>query len=292
VVTKIILEMGCNHNGDLNIAKRMIDDAKKLNVYGVKFQKRNLEVLPDRIKNLPRKDEKNSFGKTYYEHRKVLEFNLEQIKILKRYAESLGLIFSVSVFDEESMKEMIYQAEIKWIKLPSQFYLNEKMNHDLINYNNNHNGLIISKSTGMHTFNEIIDDFHMQQFDIIYYCRSIYPIIDYRDLDYGSMFCLYNVLFDLNIKKGYSSHDKDGKFIASSICLGTEYLERHYTLDKTMKGTDQSTVSSDFDEMVNIIRLIKETEEIISIKNGCAINHEQEISNRKFYIDNLQKGIF
>ena len=90
--TKFILEFGCNHNGKITNAKKMIDEAKKLNVWAVKFQKRDIELIPDEIKKIKRND-KNSFGKNYYEHRKALELDIEKLKDLKKYAEDKGLEF-------------------------------------------------------------------------------------------------------------------------------------------------------------------------------------------------------
>ena len=103
---KIILEMGCNHNGSIEIAKELIDQAAKLKVWGVKFQKRDIESMPKHLREMKRGGY-NDFGNTYEEHRKFLEFTVGVIKVLKEYVENKGLRFVVSVFDSISLKQMI-----------------------------------------------------------------------------------------------------------------------------------------------------------------------------------------
>lgn len=278
--TKIILELGCNHQGDISIAKQMIDDAKKLNVYGIKLQKRCLELLPDEIKNMKR-DLKNSFGETYYEHRKALEFTKEQIKELKEYTESKGLNFSVSVFDIESAKEMI-DCRVRNIKIPSQYFSLQSINVFLMAKKYQHK-LFLAHSSGMHTYKEIISNkFFNNFFDVFYYCRSIYPLKKIDQADIGQAVKLFSLL-----KKeyaGYSSHDYQGDFISSFIVMGAKWIERHYTLDKTMKGSDHGTVSSDYKEMKKIIERIEHAERLLECKNESAIIDPEEIKNRAFYM--------
>lgn len=283
--TKIILELGCNHQGDMTIAKKMIENAKELGVYGVKIQKRNLDILPEHIKNMPRKIE-NSFGETYYEHRKALEFSVEQIIELKEYAENMGLVFGASVFDITSANEMIYHAHIKWIKLPSQFFDDYMMVNTLFSAKLVKK-LTIIRSTGMIPMKNVLFDKYLKDFDTTMYCRSIYPF-DEKEADIGSARLLFRSLPEYAC--GYSSHDKDGKLIPIFILLGAKVIERHYTLDKTMKGTDHSTVSSDFKDMQEIINDIKDMEEKLEYKNLDSLCSEKEEKNRIFYKEVMRRG--
>lgn len=276
--TKVILEMGCNHQGDMAIAKRMIDEAKKLNVYGVKFQKRCVDLIPEE-KKIIRRSMSNSFGENYYEHRKVLEFSPEQIEELKKHAEVQGLFFAVSVFDAVSAKEMI-SIGVKGIKLPSQLYSDNKLNQYLLTMKKLKK-LFLMHSTGMHTVNEIINHDSFDQFDVTFYCRSIYPFSEMEKADLGSAMEMFSMLD--NSQCGYSSHDKDGKLIPWFILIGAQWIERHYTLDKEMKGSDHKTVSSDYAEMKRILFDIEETEERRRAKNYDKIVDTQELSNQKFY---------
>src|SRR3989304_362753 len=82
--TKLILELGCNHQGDIDIAQKMIDATAELGAWAVKFQKRDIESFSEGLKLLPRKPE-NSFGPNYYEHRKALELTIDQIARLRNH---------------------------------------------------------------------------------------------------------------------------------------------------------------------------------------------------------------
>ena len=105
---KIIAEIGCNHMGSVELAKELIDLAKDAGVHYVKFQKRNnRELLTDEQYNTPHPVPQNSYGQTYGAHREYLEFNLDQNNELKLYCDSINMVFSTSVWDVTSAKEMI-----------------------------------------------------------------------------------------------------------------------------------------------------------------------------------------
>ena len=105
---KVIAEIGCNHMGQFEIAKELIDLAKQSGAKYVKFQKRNnKELLTEEQYNAPHPVPENSYGDTYGAHREFLEFNVAQNKELKEYCDSVGMIYSTSVWDVTSAKEMI-----------------------------------------------------------------------------------------------------------------------------------------------------------------------------------------
>ena len=275
--TKIILETGCNHNGNYGIATEMINQAALLGVWGVKFQKRDIDSFPEDLKKLPR-DLKTSFGENYYEHRKALEFTKEQMCELKKYAEFRGLKFCCSVFDLNSLANMA-EIECSHIKLPSQLYTDQVLQKELIVVRNTF-GAKILVSTGMHNAEEIINNDWLKYADIMFHCISIYPC-ELKEM---------NLIFIQQLKKlsseyggfsvGYSSHDYQGEGIKSAVIAGAEYIERHFTLDKTMKGSDHGTVSSDVQEMEHIIAEIKIAEEIMGGERVCS---EKEKKIRQVY---------
>ena len=125
---KIIAEIGCNHKGDMKIAKEMIMTAAtycKVDI--VKFQKRcNKELLTPEEYNAPHPNPYNSYGDTYGAHREFLEFTLDQHKQLKDWCEEYGVIYSTSVWDVTSAKE-IASLNPKLIKIPSACNLNKKI---------------------------------------------------------------------------------------------------------------------------------------------------------------------
>lgn len=267
--TKIIAECCYNHNGNINAASKMIHEAAKLNIWGVKFQKWDIESFPDSVKNQPRND-KHSFGNTYYEHRKKLELDINQICELSKTAEYLGLVFVCSAKDMNSI-QLLLDYGIRNIKLPSQRLLDKEMLYYIKNFRKRINLLMCS--TGMHYENEIKNAEIIKYCDVVMHCVTDYPA-KLNDCDIGFMrkAGLYN---------GYSSHEFEGRAIKYAITCGAEYIERHYTLDKTMKGADH-IVSSDYNEMKRIIEEIKEAEMIIG--SGERDLNKPELKNREYYL--------
>jgi len=260
--TKIIIEIGCNHNGSVDIAKRMIDDAVKLGAWAVKFQKRDPESMSPGEKLIPRNPD-NSFGNNYYEHRKALELSINQIQELSIIAKNQGLETIVSVFDMQSARDCL-KEKFKYIKLPSQFYSHYALNK-LLDDAQSCCPVNVIVSTGMHSFSEVVNWQYFDAFPITLYCRSIYPF-ELKDFDFNYATSLKGRL--KNSEFGYSSHDKEGQAIFYSVLIGAKYIERHYTLDKNMKGSDHKTVSSDFAEMQSIIQDIERAEEMIYSTNN------------------------
>ena len=124
----IIAEIGCNHKGEMDIAKELIKVAKIFcNVDAVKFQKRtNIELLTEEQYNQPHPNPVNSYGETYGEHREYLEFDVHQHKELKSFCEEIGITYSTSVWDLTSAKE-IASLSPKFIKIPSACNNNDEM---------------------------------------------------------------------------------------------------------------------------------------------------------------------
>lgn len=238
----VIAEIGCNHKGNMETAKELIKVAKIFcNVDAVKFQKRNnVELLTEEQYNQPHPNPINSYGDTYGAHREFLEFNVEQHQELKEFCEDLGVTYSTSVWDLTSAKE-IASLHPKFIKIPSACNNNTKMLAWLCE---NYTGEI-HISTGMTTKNEI-DDLvalfkkHNRNKDLVLYnCTSGYPV-PFKDV----------CLLDINLLKekygsevkhiGFSGHHLGIAVDVAAYTLGASIIERHYTLDRTWKGTDHA----------------------------------------------------
>jgi sialic acid synthase SpsE len=268
--SKIIAELCYNHNGDISKAKELIKEAAKLKLWAVKFQKWDIEGFSDDVKNIKRNDPEHDFGNIYYEHRKSLEFSIEQLIELKEYTEKKGLVFICSGKDLFSCKQLIEELKVEWIKLPSQRY----HNHDIWTYLHNkkktHNFKVIV-STGMITGQQIKKSAWIKEADVFMHCISLYPA-ELRDCNIRWMKNLpYN---------GYSSHEVGGIAIKYAIANGAEYIERHFTLDKTDKGHDH-IISSDPSDMKRIIAEIEEAELICG--DGKRNITEKEIALGKHY---------
>ena len=239
---KIIAEIGCNHKGDMQIAKEMIITAAmycKVDV--VKFQKRNNhELLSVEEYNAPHPNPKNSYGSTYGEHREFLEFSLEQHRQLQTWCKEYGIEYSTSVWDVTSAKE-ICSLNPNLIKIPSACNLNKPMLEYLCD---NYEGEI-HLSFGMTTKEEeeqIISFFESKGKSknvIIYSCTSGYPV-PFEDI------CILEIVrlkekFGNRVKGvGFSGHHLGIAVDSACVALGAEWIERHYTLDRTWKGTDHA----------------------------------------------------
>lgn len=239
---KIIAEIGCNHKGDMSIAKEMIMTAAaycKADV--VKFQKRcNRELLTDEEYNSPHPNLVNSYGKTYGEHREFLEFSVEQHKQLMQWCEEYGIEYSTSVWDLTSAKE-ISSLRPSLIKVPSACNLNKA----LLKYLCDDFGGEIHLSFGMTTKDEeeaIIRFFENEERNndlVIYSCTSGYPV-PFEDICLNDIMRLRS-LYQNRVKAiGFSGHHLGIAVDAAAIALGAEWIERHYTLDRTWKGTDHA----------------------------------------------------
>ena len=238
----IIAEIGCNHKGDIQIAKEMIQTAVlfcKVDV--VKFQKRNnKELLSKEEYNAPHPTPQNSYGSTYGEHRDFLEFDLDQHKQLKAWCEEYGVIYSTSVWDITSAKE-ITSLNPKLIKIPSACNLNKELLEYLCD---NYSGEI-HFSLGMTNHEEeeqIVSFFESKGRNkdvVIYSCTSGYPV-PFEDI------CLFEInrlkeTFGKRVKAiGFSGHHLGIAVDSAAVALGAEWIERHFTLDRTWKGTDHA----------------------------------------------------
>ena len=238
----IIAEIGCNHKGEMELAKELIKVAKIFcNVDAVKFQKRNnKELLTEEQYSQPHPNPVNSYGVTYGEHREYLEFDLDQHRELKEYCEEIGITYSTSVWDLTSAKQ-ITSLNPEFIKIPSACNNNDEM---LIWLCLNYHGEI-HVSTGMTTKEEIgelvqlFKDHNKNKDLVLYNCTSGYPV-PFEDV------CLLDIKllidkYDDDVKHiGFSGHHLGIAVDIAAYTLGANIVERHYTIDRTWKGTDHA----------------------------------------------------
>ncbi len=239
---KIIAEIGCNHKGDIQIAKEMIETAAtycKVDV--VKFQKRCVrELLTQEEYNAPHPHPEYSYGNTYGAHREFLEFSIGQHKQLKKWCEEYGIEYSTSVWDVTSAKEII-SLHPNMIKVPSACNLNKALLAFLCDYFDGE----IHLSFGMTSKDE--EDKIVSYFEekgrakdlVIYSCTSGYPV-PFKDV------CLLEIkrlreYYSERVKAiGFSGHHLGIAVDSAAVALGAEWIERHFTLDRTWKGTDHA----------------------------------------------------
>lgn len=239
---KIIAEIGCNHKGDMQIAKEMIHTAAtycKADV--VKFQKRcNKELLPPEEYDAPHPNPVNSYGATYGEHREFLEFTVEQHRELQEYCRECGIEYSTSVWDVTSAKE-ICSLQPALIKVPSACNLNKAMLQYLCD---NFQGQI-HLSLGMTDKEEIekivcfFEENGRNKDLVLYDCTSGYPV-PFEDICLLEISWLREKYADRVGAIGFSGHHLGIAVDSAAVALGAEWIERHFTLDRTWKGTDHA----------------------------------------------------
>lgn len=263
----VIAEIGCNHMGKMEIAKEMVETAASFcKVDAVKFQKRcNRELLTEEQYNAPHPNPENSYGRTYGEHREFLEFTKEQHRELQAYCREKGVEYSTSVWDLTSAKEMA-ELNPRFLKIPSACNNHYEMLSWLCK---NYQGEI-QISFGMTTHEEekeIVDLFEKlgRNKDLtIYSCTSGYPV-PMKDI------CLLEITrlketFGNRVKRiGFSGHHNGIAIDVAALTLGAEVFERHFTLDRTWKGTDHAA-SLEPDGMRRLKRNLIQTFEALTYK--------------------------
>jgi len=240
----VVAEACCNHQGNLDIAKEMIKISKLCGADYVKFQKRNPEkAVPINMHKKPHPCPINSFGETYLEHRKKLEFTLDQHIELKQYCDNVGIGYSCSVWDEDSARDII-SLNSDFIKVPSP--MNE--NYFLLDILFKEYDKDIHISLGMieneakrDLFNYLIE---RKDRVIMYHTTSGYPV-------------KFEELYLKEISK-FSGHHLGIAADIAAYSLGATWIERHFTLDRTAKGTDQaaSLEPSGLQKMVRDLKAI------------------------------------
>lgn len=266
---QIIAEIGCNHKGDMAIAKELITTAAlfcKADV--IKFQKRcNQELLSIDEFNSPHPNTNNSYGATYGEHRELLEFSLDQHKQLKMWCEEVGVIYSSSVWDLTSAME-ITSLNPDIIKVPSACNLNKL----LIEYLCDNFRGEIHLSFGMTTQEEeelIVNLFEIKNRAkdlVIYMCTSGYPVSleDVCLLEISRL----KVKYQDRVKAiGFSGHHLGISIDCVAVALGAQWIERHFTLDRTWKGTDHAA-SLEPDGLRRLCRDCRGVTKALSLKSS------------------------
>ncbi len=247
----IIAEAGINHQGDVEIAKKLIKHAKECGADCVKFQKRTISrILTKEGLDKPYINN-NSFGPTYGKHKEALELSFENFAELKRYADEMDIIFTASGWDEESV-DFLDMLGVPFFKMASA----DLTNFPLLEHTAKKSKPIII-STGMASMDivkravELVRWFNPRI--ILMQCTSTYPA-EFEDINLRVIQTYQSVFPDVVV--GYSGHEKGIAMTLAACVLGAKVVERHFTLDRTMKGGDHaaSLEPAGFNKMVRDIR--------------------------------------
>lgn len=238
----IIAEIGCNHCGSPQIARQMVRvAAEHCGVDVVKFQKRNpKECLTPEQYAAPHPVPRNSYGATYGEHREALEFDLEEHRRLKDLCAALGVDYSSSVWDLTSARQIASLAP-RMIKVPSAC----NTHFGMIAFLCDEFGGEIHISLGMTTRAEeehliqLIDRRGRLVDTVLYACVSGYPVA-FEDLSLLEVERLIEEYGGRCKGIGFSGHHLGIAADIAALTLGARWIERHFTLDRTWKGTDHA----------------------------------------------------
>jgi sialic acid synthase SpsE len=231
----VIAEIGHNHQGDVDQAKRMFAAAKECGVQAVKLQKRDNRSLYTRdFFNRPYENEA-SFGATYGEHREALEFGRDEYQELKRYAAELGVAFFSTAFDFASA-DFLAELDMPAYKIAS----GDLTNTPLLRY-----VAEIGKPVIFSTGGGTLEDVHRAHETVagvndqvaILQCTAGYPA-EWSELDLAVISSYRDVFPDAVI--GFSSHDNGIAMPVAAFVLGARVVEKHFTLNRAMRGTDHA----------------------------------------------------
>ncbi|XP_029102961.1 sialic acid synthase-like [Scleropages formosus] len=275
----IIAEIGQNHQGDVEIAKKMIRMAKECGADCAKFQKSELEFKFNKRALERPYTSKNSWGATYGEHKRHLEFSHEQYRELQKYAEEVGIFFTASGMDEMAV-EFLHELNVPFFKVGSgdtnNFPFLEKTAQK---------GRPMVVSSGMQSMETMRRVYrtvkqHHQNFCILQ-CTSAYPL-EPEDVNLRVITEYQKEFPDIPI--GYSGHES-GIFVSvAAVALGAKVLERHVTLDKSWKGSDHEA-SLEPAELAELVRAVR------TVERALGSGLKQMLACEKQCHDKLGKSI-
>lgn len=269
----IIAEIGNNHNGEIDLARKEVVSAAHAGADAVKFQKRDVDEVFIREMLSQPQTHSRSLGKTYEEYRRKQELTAGELKEVKDLAHSLGLAFFVTAFDLKSAALLADIGMDAW-KISSFDVTHDRLVEFVARQNQP-----IFLSTGMSTLEERDQAVeavlkHNKQL-IINQCVSIYPTPN-EDLNLGAVKTLREHYHPLPV--GYSGHEIGYVPTVAAVALGACTVERHFTLDKSLPGPDHSTVSLEPLEFAQMVREIRRVEKGVADANVYV--HENEVRHR------------
>ncbi len=259
----VIAEIGINHNGCVQTAKRLIDLAASSGCDAVKFQKRTIDIVY--TKEELEKPRTSPFGETNGDLKRGLEFGFEEYKEIDRYCKEKNILWFASCWDEESV-DFIDQFDPPCYKIASA-----SLTDDSLLRHTRAKGKPILLSTGMSSLEEIDHAIEVlgREDLIIYHCTSTYPT-DNNEINLSAISALKE---RYNVPIGFSGHERG---ILSSIlahALGACSVERHITLDRTMWGSDQAASL----EPVGLHKMMRDIRNVpVFMGDGQKIVYESE----------------
>jgi N-acetylneuraminate synthase len=276
----VIAEIGINHNGDIELAKKMIDNSVDAGADAVKFQKRDIETVYS--KQILDATRQSPWGKTQRDQKTGLEFQEKEYDIINDYCEKKKIKWFASAWDLKSLS-FLSNYDLEYNKIASAMIIDENF-LDAVARQKKYTFI----STGMSSYDHIdravkIFRDNNCQFELMQ-CVSAYPFDD----GMANLNLIKTMREKYKCKVGYSGHEKGGLAISvAAVALGATSIERHITLDRTMYGSDQaaSLTQEGFKNLVKAIRKVemaingKNVKEILDIEKDVAKKLRLHIKN-------------
>jgi len=278
----VIAEAGLNHNGSIEIARKLIDVAAVAGADAVKFQKRTVDKLAVKAVLDAQDDRFPEFGKTYREIREHLEFDADEYAELKRYTESKGLDFMTTAFDTDAV-DFLEAVGVDRYKLASHSLTNLGLLEYLAD-----KGKPTILSTGMADMAEIdraVDIFRSRNAPLaLMHCVSAYP----TPLHECNLAMIDILKQRYQLVTGYSGHEIGYLPSVLAVARGAQLIERHFTLSKAMTGFDHK-MSLEPDELIAMVRDIRAVRGIIG-SGKKAVSDTEWITRRKYHVSMVSAG--
>lgn len=267
----VTAEIGINHNGDMKLAKKLIDTAVIAGCDAVKFQKRTIDAVYTReFLDSPRK---SPWGETQRAQKEGLEFCLEEYQEIDHYCRGKGIAWYASAWDVES-QIFLRQFNLKYNKVASAMLTKDALIEEIAKEQR-----YTFIATGMSTYEEIdhaVEVFEKYQCPYeLMHCNSTYPM-PYEDANLKLIAALKD---RYHCKVGYSGHE-DGTLVSTcAAAMGATSIERHITLDRTMYGSDQKA-SIEPPELLKLVRDIRRIEAILGSGEKVLSPAEEEVKKK------------
>ena len=268
----LIAEIGINHNGDINLAKRLIDASYGIGWNSVKFQKRNPDVcVPEHQKSVIRD---TPWGKmTYLDYKYKVEFEKNEYDYIDKYCKEKPIEWSCSVWDIDSLNFLL-KYEVPYIKIPSALITDFQLLEESAK-----SGKQLIISTGMSTLEEVDDAVNLIMKNgstpVILHSNSCYPApiedLNLKIIPYFKK--RYNCVI------GYSGHEHSLEPTVAAVILGAKVVERHVTVDHNLWGTDQKSSLSIL-AMDMLYKRIKDIKKYLGKPKKIVTEGEKEIRKK------------
>jgi N,N'-diacetyllegionaminate synthase len=275
-MTLIIAEAGVNHNGDINLAKRLIDVAKDSGADIVKFQTFKAEDLTTGLASKAKYQIKDTnSSETQFEMLKKLELSNDEFKDLKAYCDYKSIEFLSTGFDLESL-DFLVDLGIKRIKIPSGEITNLPYLKKVAQY-----GLPVIMSTGMSSMKEIKQSMGImiskglsKEKLTILHCTTSYP----APIQSVNLLAMRTMQNELGVSVGYSDHTINIEVPIAAVAMGSEVIEKHFTLSRNMEGPDH-LASLEPDELESLVKSVRNTEIALGDSKKKLTDFEKENLN-------------